>query len=127
MFQTWKWKIKLLKIILNLLNCVHGIKSAAVLINNQVTRTMPTGTRVLRSQAIDLKYDDFIAETVNKKAKRDFKLNIYSFYFVEGKDVFAEVNKKKLAIKIIEEHENPDGVFIVLESNFNARKVRQLY
>jgi hypothetical protein len=108
-------------------NCVHGIKSAAVLINNQVTRTMPTGTRVLRSQAIDLKSDDFIAETVNKKAKRDFKLNIYSFYFVEGKDVFAEVNKKKLAIKIIEEHENPDGVFIVLESNFNARKVCQLY
>jgi hypothetical protein len=52
------------------------------------------------------------------------KLNIYSFFFTcrDEKAIIYKGNGKKLSIKIIEEHENPDEVFIYLESNFNNQK-----
>ena len=66
--------------------------------------------------------EDFWEVSVN-----DFKLNIYSIYFEdvgEGDEKEVGVSKKrKMVGKILEEVEDPDGVFIVLQTNFNVRKI----
>jgi hypothetical protein len=56
---------------------------------------------------------------VAKKIETDFNLNTYSFFFTcrDEKAITYKGNGKKFSIKIIEEHENLDGVFIFLESN----------
>jgi hypothetical protein len=82
-------------------------------------------TRVLRSSTLNIGADDSVAGPVAKKAKKDFKLNIYSLFFTrhDERAIIYKRNGKKLATKIIDEHDNPDGVFIVLETNFNVWKV----
>jgi hypothetical protein len=76
-----------------------------------------------RSSKLNLVADDSVAGPVVKKAKNFFKLNIYSFCFTcrDEKAIIYKGNGKKFSIKIIEEHENPDGVFIFLESNFHTQ------
>jgi hypothetical protein len=89
-----------------------------------VQSTKPS-TRDRRSSTLNLVADDSFSGPVAKKAKKekDFKLNIYSFSFTcrDEKDIIYKGNGKNLSIKIIEEHENPDGVFIFLESNFDTQ------
>jgi hypothetical protein len=80
-----------------------------------VQYTKPT-TRDRRSSTLNLVADDSVAGPASKKAKKDFKLNIYSLIFTcrDEKDIIFKGNGKNLSIKIIEEHENPDGVLIIL-------------
>jgi hypothetical protein len=82
-------------------------------------------TSDLQISTLNLEADDSVARPVAKKAKKDFKLNIYSLFFTrhDGRAIIYKRNGKKLAIKIIEERDNPDGVFIVLETNFDVWKV----
>jgi hypothetical protein len=82
-------------------------------------------TNLRSSTLLNLKADDSVARPVAKKAKKDFKLNIYSLFFTcrDEKAIIYSGNGKNLSIKIMEEHDNPDGVFIVLETNFNVCKV----
>jgi hypothetical protein len=82
-------------------------------------------TSDLQISTLNLEADDSVARPVAKKAKKDFKLNIYSLFFTrhDGRAIIYKRNGKKLAIKIIEEHDNPDGVFIVVETNFDVWKV----
>jgi hypothetical protein len=81
-------------------------------------------TKLRSSTLLNLKADDSVSGSVAKKAKKDFKLNIYSFSFTryDERAIFYKRNGRKLVIKIIEEHDNPDGVFIVLETNFDMFK-----
>jgi hypothetical protein len=82
-------------------------------------------TKLRSSTLLNLKADDSVAGPASKKAKKDFKLNIYSLFFTcrDEKAIIYSGNGNNLSIKIIEEHDNPDGVFIVLETNFNVWKV----
>ena len=63
-------------------------------------------------------------EPGRKKAKKDFMLNIYSFFFENvDKKAVGVSKKRKMVGKIVEEVNDPDGVFIVLQTNFHVRKI----
>jgi hypothetical protein len=92
--------------------------------NLKVDGKITKSTKLRSSTLLNLKADDSVAVSASKKAKKDFKLNIYSFSFTryDERAIFYKRNGRKLVIKIIEEHDNPDGVFIVLETNFDVFK-----
>jgi hypothetical protein len=93
--------------------------------NLKVDGKITKSTKFRSSTLLNLKADDSVAGPASKKAKKDFKLNIYSLFFTryDERAIFYKRNGRKLVIKIIEEHDNPDGVFIVLETNFDVCKV----
>jgi hypothetical protein len=93
--------------------------------NLKVDGKITKSTKLRSSTLLNLKADDSVAGPVAKKAKKDFKLNIYSLFFTcrDEKAIIYSGNGNNLSIKIIEEHDNPDGVFIVLETNFDVWKV----
>jgi hypothetical protein len=105
-------------------NKIHDNLKYGCKIAKSAQSTKPS-TRELRSSTSNLEADDSVAQPVAKKAKKDLKLNIYSFFFTweDEKAIIYKGNGKKLSMKIIEEHDNPDGVFIVLETNFYVWKV----
>jgi hypothetical protein len=95
-------------------------------VDGEIAKSAHVRPTTLRSSTLlNLKADDSVAGPASKKAKKDFKLNIYSLFFTchDERAFIYKRNGKKLAIKIIEEHDNPDGVFIVLETNFDVWKV----
>jgi hypothetical protein len=95
-------------------------------VDGKVAKSAHVRPTTLRSSTLlNLKADDSVAGPASKKAKKDFKLNIYSLFFTcrDEKAIIYSGNGNNLSIKIIEEHDNPDGVFIVLETNFNVWKV----
>ena len=98
-----------------------------------VTAAIKPSTRMLRDKTLNPpsqtmnKYlgNGEPEEPVGKKSKKNFNLNVYSFYFIDDEDypfngVYEsnEEKKKKLAMRTLHEVNNPDGVFIVLETSF---------
>ena len=64
---------------------------------------------------VDLQMEsDSETEHVVKKSKIDFSLSVYSVHFDD---------EKKLAMKTLHEVNNPDGLFIVVETSFDVPPV----
>ena len=58
--------------------------------------------------------EDLMAAHIEKKSKSDFSINVYSLFYNDH---------KTLVMKSLLENSDPDGVFIVLQTNFKAPKV----
>lgn len=61
-----------------------------------------------------LKYSTCDAAHTAKKVRQNFSINVYSMYF----DAY-----KQMVLKALHEVADPDGVFIVVETNFNVLKI----